>query len=119
MTVHGMTAVIFVPGPESPQMSPWMIDSLWETWERLLADSKVCGSSMMTKSGRMLRPSAVAREIPLIRPVIDVVVMAFPAISEPGTVGNTRVSVQRMCVFMPWHSCPAHRLAIPSSAATG
>ena len=53
------------------------------------ADSSVCGSSMTTRDGRTVCPSARLYFMPRIRPVMPATLMIAPLAMLPGIVGST------------------------------
>ena len=89
MTVHGMMPEIFFPGPARPRMSPANTRTRFRVCSTESADSVVCGSSTITNSGRIVRPSGFLYFMPRIRPVMPATRTRMPEESEPAMVGRT------------------------------
>ena len=120
MTVQGMTAAILRPGPASPSTAPPRMRSRALFCAGDLADSSVCGSSTMTRSGRIASPLAVDARIPRTRPVMPATRSSEPDAGDPGTVGNTTSPcVQPIRVRSPWNVWPFARCEIPSRRRIG
>ena len=81
--------------------------------------SRVWGSSIKTKSGRMFVPSAFIAFMPRILPVIPTVLMIAPLALLPRIVGKTISSLHEIKVRSPQHNCPAARLFMPFKARIG
>ena len=120
ITVQGTAIDIVLPGPASPLTAPVTSRSRLADCPSDSADSSVCGSSTITKSGRIERPSAVAAFIPRTRPVMPATWITEPEAFEPFTVGNTAsFEAQPMRVRTRPTVWPLARLVWPSSIRTG
>ena len=102
MTVHGMMPEILRPGPARPRMSPARTRTRFLVCSIDPADSLVCGSSMMTNSGRIVRPSGFLYFMPRMRPVMPATLTRTPDDFAPAMVGRTiSFAVQVMRVLSP------------------
>ena len=119
MTVQVMKAEILTPGPESPRMSPAIVRILFLHCSPDSALSRVWGSSMSPKSGRMLVPSALMVFMPRMRPVMPTVFIIAPLALLPRMVGRTISSDHEIKVRSPQQSWPAARLLMPLRARIG
>ena len=77
-----VTPAIFLPGPARPSTAPARMLSRVAHCEMLRADSSVCGSSITTRDGRTVRPSARLYFMPRIRPVMPATLIMAPLASE-------------------------------------
>ena len=102
MTVQGITPAIFFPGPARPRTSPARTRTRFLVCSADPADSLVCGSSTMTNSGRIVRPSGRLYFMPRMRPVMPATRTTAPLDAAPAIVGSTiSLAVHAMRVRSP------------------